>query len=59
VVLAWDSDDHETRELVRKSAEVMRLSSPAAAKEYIIRQSDHVPAWVSFRIDEDLDEDDE
>ena len=37
----------------------MRLSSPAATKQYIIKQSDHVPAWVSFRTDEDLDEDED
>jgi hypothetical protein len=46
-----------TREVVKNSANVMRIESPAAAKKYIIEQSDHVPVWVSFRIDEDLDDD--
>lgn len=48
----------QTQELVRRSAFVMSLESRPAAKKYIIEQSDHVPAWASFRIDEDLDEED-
>jgi predicted extracellular nuclease len=49
----------ETKEVVRPSAFVMPLSSEAEAKKYIVQQSDHVPVWVSFRTDEDLDGDDE
>jgi len=41
----------ETQEVVRRSAQVMKLESREAAKRYIIEQSDHVPVWVSFRID--------
>jgi predicted extracellular nuclease len=47
----------ETREVVRRSAFVMPLKSRADAKRYIVEQSDHVPIAVSFRIDEDLDDD--
>lgn len=47
-----------TREVVKHSANVMPIGSQAEAKKYIIEQSDHVPVWVSFRIDEDLDDDD-
>jgi endonuclease/exonuclease/phosphatase family metal-dependent hydrolase len=47
-----------TQELVRKSATVMKLTSVDAAKRYIIEQSDHVPVWMSFRNDEDLDDND-
>jgi endonuclease/exonuclease/phosphatase family metal-dependent hydrolase len=47
-----------TQELVRRSATVMKLPSAGAAKRYIIEQSDHVPVWMSFRNDEDLDEND-
>ena len=49
----------ETKEVVRWSAFVMPLASRADTKEYIIEQSDHVPVWVSFRTDEDLDGDED
>lgn len=45
----------ETLEVVRNSAQAYKLESDEAAKRYIIEQSDHVPAWVSFRIDVDRD----
>jgi len=44
--------------LVRRSATVMSLPSAESAKKHIIEQSDHVPVWMSFRTDEDLDEED-
>lgn len=47
-----------TQELVRRSATAMSLPSAEATKKYIIEQSDHVPVWMSFRTDEDLDEED-
>jgi len=47
-----------TQELVRRSATVMSLPSAESAKKHIIEQSDHVPVWMSFRTDEDLDEED-
>ena len=46
----------DTREVVKNSSCVMRLDSPEERKKYIIEQSDHVPAWESFRIDKDLDD---
>jgi len=50
---------NQTTEVVKNSASVMRFASADETKKYIIEQSDHAPAWVSFRIDTDLDEDDE
>ena len=47
----------DTREVVKYSACVMRIDSVEERKKYIIEQSDHVPAWVSFRTDKDLDDD--
>jgi hypothetical protein len=49
----------DTNEVVRNSAFVMPLNSEARTRKYIIEQSDHVPVCVSFRIDSDLDEDDD
>jgi predicted extracellular nuclease len=49
----------DTKEVVRNSAFVMKLDSQDAAKRHIIEESDHVPAWASFRIDEDLDDEDD
>ena len=49
----------ETRELVNRSACVMPLATAADAKKQIRSQSDHVPAWASFRSDEDLDGDED
>jgi predicted extracellular nuclease len=46
----------DTREVVKNSACIMRLDTPEERKKYIFEQSDHVPAWVSFRIDADLDD---
>jgi endonuclease/exonuclease/phosphatase family metal-dependent hydrolase len=45
----------ETREVVPNSAFVVKLGSADEATKYILGQSDHVPAWVSFRTDKDLD----
>jgi len=45
----------DTKEVVPTSAFVMPISSEGKAKKYIIEQSDHVPVWVSFRFDKDLD----
>lgn len=50
---------YQTREVVKNSASVMKFASADETKKYIIEQSDHAPAWVSFRIDTDLDEDDD
>ena len=47
---------HDTREVVKNSACVMKTDSVEERKKYVIEQSDHVPAWVSFRVDKDLDE---
>jgi endonuclease/exonuclease/phosphatase family metal-dependent hydrolase len=47
---------NETREVVKNSACVMKIDTPEERKKYVIEQSDHVPAWVSFRIDKDLDD---
>jgi hypothetical protein len=45
----------DTREVVKNSACIMKLPSRDEATRYIIEQSDHVPVWVSFRTDADLD----
>ncbi|REK08956.1 MAG: hypothetical protein DWQ37_19010 [Planctomycetota bacterium] len=55
VDLVWIRDA-ATAEVVKNSACVMTLDSEGAAKQFILEQSDHVPVWVSFRIDKDLDE---
>jgi hypothetical protein len=46
----------DTKEVVKNSACVLKLESPEQAKMYIIEQSDHVPVWISFRTDKDLDD---
>jgi hypothetical protein len=46
----------DTREAVKNSACILRLDTPEEREKYIIEQSDHVPAWMSFRIDKDLDD---
>jgi exonuclease III len=46
----------ETQEVVRRSAFVMKLDSEEDARSFIIEKSDHVPVWASFRIDQDLDD---
>lgn len=46
----------DTREAVKNSACILRLDTPEERQKYIIEQSDHVPVWMSFRIDKDLDE---
>lgn len=45
-----------TKEVVGNSAFVMPIATADDAETYIIEQSDHVPIWVSFRNDEDLDD---
>jgi predicted extracellular nuclease len=45
----------DTKEVVPNSAYVLPIASASEAKDYIIKQSDHVPACVSFRIDVDRD----
>jgi exonuclease III len=47
---------NDTREVVKNSACVMKLPSRDETEKYIIEQSDHVPVWVSFRTDADLDD---
>lgn len=46
---------NDTKEVVKSSACVLKLESPEETAKYIIEQSDHAPAWVSFRTDKDLD----
>ncbi len=46
---------NDTREIVKNSACVMKIDTPEERKKYVMEQSDHVPAWVSFRTDKDLD----
>ena len=46
----------DTNEVVKNSACVLKLESPEEVKKYIIEQSDHVPVWISFRTDKDLDD---
>jgi hypothetical protein len=45
----------DTKEVVPHSAYIMPLASSDEAKKYIIEQSDHVPACVSFSTAADLD----
>jgi hypothetical protein len=45
----------DTREVVKYSACVLKIDTPEERKKYVFEQSDHVPAWVSFRTDQDLD----
>jgi endonuclease/exonuclease/phosphatase family metal-dependent hydrolase len=47
---------NDTREVVKNSACVLKIDTPEERKKYVMEQSDHVPAWVSFRIDKDLDD---
>lgn len=47
---------NDTREVVKNSACVMKIDTVEERKKYVIEQSDHVPAWVSFRTDKDLDD---
>lgn len=47
----------DVREAMPKSACIMRLPSRDEATAYIMEQSDHAPAWSSFRTDADLDDD--
>ena len=58
--LSRDLIDHvflrfgDTQELVRNSGFVYRLPNDAAGIDFVRRQSDHVPVWVSFeRVDRD------
>jgi hypothetical protein len=46
----------DTREVVKNSACILKLPSREDTEKYIIEQSDHVPIWVSFRTDADLDD---
>ena len=48
--------ENDTREVVKNSACVMKIDTVEERKKYVIEQSDHVPAWVSFRTDKDLDD---
>jgi endonuclease/exonuclease/phosphatase family metal-dependent hydrolase len=47
---------NDTREVVKNSACVLKIDTVEERKKYVIEQSDHVPAWVSFRTDKDLDD---
>ena len=47
----------ETREVVRYGTSVYAIPDENKAIEYVLRQSDHVPVWTSFKIDNDLDGD--
>jgi endonuclease/exonuclease/phosphatase family metal-dependent hydrolase len=46
----------DTREVVKNSACIMKLPSREETEKYIVEKSDHVPVWVSFRTDADLDD---